>query len=147
ILHPEDAEEALRAGADGVIVSNHGGRQLDAAPAPIEALPAVAEAVGGRLVVMVDGGVWRGADIARAVAAGARFVFAGRPTLYGAAAGGEAGAARALAILLEELDRTMALLGCRTVDELRGSAGTAPRGASGVGRPAAGAASFAASAP
>ncbi len=130
IVHPEDAEQALRAGADGVIVSNHGGRQLDAAPAPIEALPAVVEAVGERLVVMVDGGVRRGADIARAVAAGSRFVLAARPTLYGAAAGGEAGAARALAILLEELDRTMALLGCRTIDELRGATGRGRRGAS-----------------
>ena len=119
ILHPQDAEEALRVGADGLIVSNHGGRQLATAAAPFAVLPTVVDAVGSRLAVMVDGGVRRGSDIVRAVLAGACFVFAGRPTLYGAAAGGEPGAARALTILLDEFDRTMALLGCRTFDELR----------------------------
>jgi (S)-mandelate dehydrogenase len=119
ILDPSDAEEALRIGADGIVVSNHGGRQLDAAPATAAALPAIVKAVRGRVPVLVDGGVRRGADIARAIALGADCVLAGRPTLYGVAAGGEAGAARALALLVEELDRTMAMLGCRSLEELQ----------------------------
>ncbi|MBI3711305.1 MAG: alpha-hydroxy-acid oxidizing protein [Proteobacteria bacterium] len=118
ILSPEDAVLAVAHGIDGIIVSNHGGRQLDAAPAPIEMLPAIRAATGDRLVVMLDSGVRRGADIVKALALGARFVFVGRATLYGAAAGGRAGVDRALAILRRELDRTLGQIGCRSLAEL-----------------------------
>jgi (S)-mandelate dehydrogenase len=112
ILTADDALVALEHGADGIFVSNHGGRQLDGAPAAIEALPPIAAAVGGRIAVLVDGGFRRGADIVKALALGADMVFAGRAALYGAAAGGEAGARRALQILKSEVDRVLALLGC-----------------------------------
>jgi isopentenyl diphosphate isomerase/L-lactate dehydrogenase-like FMN-dependent dehydrogenase len=116
---PEDVERAARLGLDGVVLSNHGGRQLGLAEAPILLLPEAVRAAGGRLAVMLDGGIRRGAHIAAAVALGARFVFAGRPTLYGAAAGGLVGARRALAILRDELDRTLALLGAPDIAALR----------------------------
>jgi isopentenyl diphosphate isomerase/L-lactate dehydrogenase-like FMN-dependent dehydrogenase len=115
---PEDVDRAARLGLDGVVVSNHGGRQLGLAAAPITLLPDAMEAAAGRLAVTLDGGVRRGAHIAAAVALGARFVFAGRPTLYGAAAGGAAGAARAIAILRDEFSRTLALLGAARVSDL-----------------------------
>lgn len=118
VLVADDARLALQHGADGVVVSNHGGRQLDGARAAIDALPAIVEAVGGRMPVLFDSGVRRGADIVKALALGADFVFAGRATLYGAAAGGEAGVARALELLCSETDRVMALIGCNTVAEL-----------------------------
>jgi isopentenyl diphosphate isomerase/L-lactate dehydrogenase-like FMN-dependent dehydrogenase len=118
ILTPDDALLALRHGADGIFVSNHGGRQLDGAPAAIEALPAVATAVGGRMAVLVDGGFRRGADIVKALALGADMVFLGRAALYGAAAGGEPGVRRALQILKDEVDRVLALLGCPAADAL-----------------------------
>ena len=120
ILSPDDARRALALGCDGIVVSNHGGRQLDGALATIDALPAVAEAVAGRAAVLMDGGIRRGADIARALARGADAVMVGRAVLYGLAAGGEAGAAAALAILAEEFARTMRLLGCRDVAAIRG---------------------------
>jgi len=118
ILTADDALLALQHGADGIFVSNHGGRQLDGAPAAIEALPPIAAAVGGRMAVLVDGGFRRGADIVKALALGADMVFAGRAALYGAAAGGEAGARRALQILKSEVDRVLALLGCASTAEL-----------------------------
>lgn len=118
VLVADDARLALQHGADGVVVSNHGGRQLDGARAAIDALPAIVEAVGGRMPVLFDGGVRRGADIVKALALGADFVFTGRATLYGAAAGGEAGVAKALELLRTETDRVMALIGCNTVAEL-----------------------------
>lgn len=118
VLVAGDARLALQHGADGVVVSNHGGRQLDGARAAIDALPAIVEAVGGRMPVLFDSGVRRGADIVKALALGANFVFTGRATLYGAAAGGEAGVARALELLRTETDRVMALIGCNTVAEL-----------------------------
>jgi isopentenyl diphosphate isomerase/L-lactate dehydrogenase-like FMN-dependent dehydrogenase len=118
VLRADDAERATRLGVDGLILSNHGGRQLDAAISGMEALPEVVAAVGRQVAVMVDGGVRRGADIARAVALGAAGVMLGRAPLYGLAAGGEAGAAHALAILRDELDRTLALTGCRSVADL-----------------------------
>jgi len=121
ILHPDDARRAAELGADGVIVSNHGGRQLDCAPAPIEALPAIREAVRDRIVLAIDSGVRRGADVLKAVALGARFVFVGRATLYGVVAGGLAGATRAIDILREEIDLVMAQLGCRSLADLDGS--------------------------
>jgi isopentenyl diphosphate isomerase/L-lactate dehydrogenase-like FMN-dependent dehydrogenase len=118
ILHPQDAALAADCGADAVIVSNHGGRMLDGSPAPIEALPEILDAVGRRLTVMMDSGVRRGSDVVKALALGAQAVLIGRATLYGTAAAGEAGAARAIAILREETDRVMALLGARDVASL-----------------------------
>lgn len=111
ILRPDDALAAAEAGCDGLVVSNHGGRQADYAPAAIEALPAIAEACGGRMTLLFDSGVRRGADIVRARALGAAASLAGRPFAYGAAAGGEAGVARAFEILRTELTRTLGQIG------------------------------------
>ena len=118
IMTVEDAELAARHGADGIFVSNHGGRQLDGAPSPIEVLPHIAAAVGDRLAIMADSGFRRGSDIVKALALGADMVFVGRATLFGAAAGGEPGIARALELLRSEVERVMALLGCNSVEEL-----------------------------
>ncbi len=118
VLAPEDVEEAARLGLDGVILSNHGGRQLGLAAAPAAMLPEAVRAGAGRLLVTLDGGVRRGAHVAAAVALGAAMAFAGRPTLYGAAAAGEAGAAAAIAILRDEFARALALLGARSPAEL-----------------------------
>ncbi|KPK14429.1 MAG: hypothetical protein AMJ67_16205 [Betaproteobacteria bacterium SG8_41] len=118
VLTVEDAQLAARYGADGIFVSNHGGRQLDGAPSPIEILPQIADAVGDRLAIMVDSGFRRGTDIVKALALGADMVFVGRATLYGASAGGEEGVLRAVDLLKSEIDRVMALLGCTTVDAL-----------------------------
>jgi len=117
ILRGDDAAEARERGVDGVVVSNHGGRQLDGAISPLRALPEVAEAAGD-LPVMFDSGVRRGADVVKALALGARFVFVGRPFLYAAAVAGEAGVAHAAALLRAEVDRTLALLGARSLEEL-----------------------------
>ena len=118
ILHPQDALMAVDCGADGVIVSNHGGRNLDGIISPIEALPEVANAVGKRATVLVDSGFRRGSDVVKALALGAHAVQIGRSTLYGVAAGGEEGARRAITIFRDEIDRVMALNGCRSVAEL-----------------------------
>jgi len=118
ILHPQDAVHAADCGADGIIVSNHGGRVIDGAMAPIEVLPEVVAAVGKRMTVMVDSGFRRGSDVIKALALGANAVLIGRSTLYGTAAAGEAGAARAIALFREEIDRVLALLGCRGVGAL-----------------------------
>lgn len=126
ILAAEDAVTAADLGADGIIVSNHGGRQSDVAPASIEALPAIREAVGDRLTVMMDSGVRSGGDVARALAHGAEFCFSARSFLYGAGAAGAAGAAKAAAILIDETNRTMGLLGHTGVSGLRpGTSSTA----------------------
>jgi L-lactate dehydrogenase (cytochrome) len=111
VLTAADARRAVDHGVDGLIVSNHGGRQLDGTPASIEALPEIADAVGDRIEVLLDGGVRRGADVVRALALGARAVMVGRPYLYGLAAGGSAGVRRALDILAGEVDHTLALVG------------------------------------
>jgi isopentenyl diphosphate isomerase/L-lactate dehydrogenase-like FMN-dependent dehydrogenase len=108
----EDAALAVEHGAAGVVVSNHGGRQLDSVPATIDALPEVAEAVAGRIPVLMDGGVRRGTDVAVALALGAEAVLVGRPALWGLAVDGEAGARRALEMLTDELRLALALLGC-----------------------------------
>jgi len=121
ILHPDDARRAVRLGAQGIVVSNHGGRQLDGAPATIRALPAVAGAVTGDAEVYVDGGIRRGADIVKALALGARACLAGRALGYGLGAAGEAGASRAVRILHEELRTTLALAGCPSVHALNAS--------------------------
>lgn len=119
IMNPQDAVAAADCGADGIVVSNHGGIACDGAMAPIEALPAVADAVGSRVTVLIDSGFRRGSDIVKALALGAKTVLTGRATLYGVAAAGEAGASRALEILHEEIHRTLAALGCRSLADLR----------------------------
>jgi L-lactate dehydrogenase (cytochrome) len=111
ILHPEDAKKAESIGADGIVVSNHGGRQLDGAIAPIEALPSIIAAVP-KLTVMIDSGFRRGTDVLKALALGARFVFVGRAAMYGLAVAGERGVTHALTLLQREIDLNLALLGC-----------------------------------
>lgn len=118
ILHPEDAEHALALGADGVVVSNHGGRALDSSIATIDALPGIVAAAGGRMTVFLDSGIRRGSDVVKALALGADAVLVGRAPLYGLAAAGEAGVSRALALLQAETSRTMAMLGARNIAEL-----------------------------
>jgi isopentenyl diphosphate isomerase/L-lactate dehydrogenase-like FMN-dependent dehydrogenase len=118
ILTPAAAHEAVQAGADGVIVSNHGGRQLDYAPATIDVLPEIVAEVGDRVEVLLDGGVRRGSDVIKALSRGARAVLVGRPWLWGVAAGGEAGVERVLTILREEIDICLALLGVPSVADL-----------------------------
>ncbi|MGQ0704109.1 MAG: alpha-hydroxy acid oxidase [Gemmatimonadales bacterium] len=115
ILRVDDAERAAASGAAGIVVSNHGGRQLDTAVAGLDALPAIADAVGDRLVLLVDGGVRRGTDIVKALAAGARAVMVGRPVIWGLALDGEAGVRRVLGLLRDELDLAMALCGTPTL--------------------------------
>ena len=118
VMRADDALRAAEAGVDGLMVSNHGARQLDRAPSPLEVLPALDAAVGDRMVLMLDGGVRRGADILIALASGAKFVFLGRPTLYGAVAGGAAGAVKAVDILRDEINTVMAQIGCPSLDQL-----------------------------
>lgn len=119
LLHPDDARCAIDAGADAVVVSNHGGRQLDDAPATISLLPAIVEAVGDRAEVLFDSGIRRGSDIAKALALGAQACLVGRPTLFGLAAAGEDGARHALNLLRAELEIVLALSGCRTISEAK----------------------------
>jgi len=118
ILSAEDARKAADIGADGIVVSNHGGRQLDHAVAPLDVLAEIVAAVGDRLVILCDSGFRRGTDILKAIALGARGVLVGRPTLYGCAVAGQAGAARAIAILRTEIGRDLALIGCTSLDQL-----------------------------
>jgi L-lactate dehydrogenase (cytochrome) len=117
ILHPDDARRARDLGADGIIVSNHGGRQLDGTVSALEALPSVVAAVG-ELPVMVDSGFRRGTDVLKALALGARFVFIGRPFNYAAAYAGEEGVSHTIGLLKDELQRDMALLGLTRIDEV-----------------------------
>ncbi|MCW8086685.1 alpha-hydroxy acid oxidase [Sabulicella glaciei] len=117
VMHPEDARRSEGEGADGVIVSNHGGRQLDGTASPLRVLPEVVKAAPG-ITVMLDGGVRRGTDILKAVAMGAKFVFVGRPMLHAAGVFGEAGVAHAIDLLKGEVDRDMALLGVNSLDEV-----------------------------
>lgn len=117
ILHPEDAKRARDHGADGIIVSNHGGRQLDGAIAPLRALPDIVEAVGD-YPVMIDSGFRRGTDVLKALALGARFVFFGRPFNYAAAYAGEAGVEHAIRLMWEEIARDMALLGITEIQQM-----------------------------
>lgn len=118
ILRPEDAVRAVDCGADAVIVSNHGGRCLDATVAPIDALPDIVSAVGHRATVIVDSGVRRGTDIVKALALGASCVLSGRPCLYGLSVAGQAGARKVLSMLRDELSTAMGQVGCPTVEEL-----------------------------
>jgi isopentenyl diphosphate isomerase/L-lactate dehydrogenase-like FMN-dependent dehydrogenase len=118
ILSPDDAIRCVELGADAVVVSNHGGRLLDGVPATLSVLAEIVDAVDGRVDVLLDGGIRRGTDVAKAVALGAKACLIGRPYHYGLAAGGEQGVARVLDILLADLDRTLAFLGCPNVAEL-----------------------------
>lgn len=112
LLHPDDAREAVRLGADGLVVSNHGGRQLDAAPSPLEMLPAIRAAVGDQAELILDSGVRRGSDVVIARCLGARAAIFGRPSLYAVAAAGQPGVARVLQIMRSEIDMVMAQIGC-----------------------------------
>lgn len=117
VLNKHDVKTAREAGVDGILVSNHGGRQLDGAVAPLRVLPGIV-AEAGDMTVMLDSGVRRGTDVLKALALGAKFVFAGRPFLYAAAIGGEEGVGHAIGILRDEIDRDMALLGITSLDEM-----------------------------
>jgi (S)-mandelate dehydrogenase len=121
VMHPGDAERAVQLGLDGIVVTNHGGRQLDTSPASIEVLPAIAAAVRGKLAILFDGGIRRGSDVLKACALGADAVLLGRATLYGVAVGGEQGAGHALDLLGQELRLAMNLLGCANIDDLDAS--------------------------
>jgi 4-hydroxymandelate oxidase len=118
ILTAEDAVLAAEHGADGIVVSNHGGRQLDGCPASLDALPEVVEAVAGRLPVLMDGGVRRGTDVVKAIALGASAVMVGRPAAWALAAEGEDGVAGVLGIFRAEIENAMALTGCRSVADV-----------------------------
>ena len=118
VLHPEDAALAVACGADGIIVSNHGGRNLDCSLAPADALPAIAARVGGQTTIILDGAISRGSDVVKALALGAQMVLLGRAPMWGVASGGRAGAVRALELMREEIDRVMALTGCATVADI-----------------------------
>ena len=118
IVRADDAQRAVSTGATGIIISNHGGRQLDHAIAPVAALPAIAEAVGESTQIILDGGIRRGSDIIKALALGADACMIGRPYLFGLAAGGQEGVQRAIDILKSELQRSMRLLGCNDIRQL-----------------------------
>jgi 4-hydroxymandelate oxidase len=118
ISRGDDAKRALDCGVAGIIVSNHGGRQLDTARPTIDALPEVVEAVAGRAEVLMDGGIRRGTDILKALALGARAVQVGRPVLWGLAVNGEAGVRHVLELLRTEFDLALAMCGCHNVDEI-----------------------------
>lgn len=118
VMHPEDARLAVQNGVDALLVSNHGGRQLDTVPAAIELLPAIADAVGGGVPLLLDGGIRRGTDIVKAVALGASAVAIGRPVLWGLVVAGEQGVAQVLETLRSELDRALALCGCGSLQDV-----------------------------
>jgi L-lactate dehydrogenase (cytochrome) len=118
VLHPDDARRAIDAGMDGVLVSNHGGRQIDGSIASLDALPAVVAAVDGRIDVLFDSGVRTGADVMKALALGAKAVLLGRPYIYGLGIGGEAAVRHVLRSLLAELELSMALAGCATLSDV-----------------------------
>ncbi len=118
IMRVDDATRAADLGVDGLMISNHGARQLDRAPSPLDVLPAIDQAVGDRVTLMLDGGVRRGSDVLTALAMGAKFIFLGRATLYGCVAGGEAGAVRAVSIMRNEVELVMKQMGCPSLDQL-----------------------------
>ena len=118
IMHPDDAIRAHSLGVDGIMVSNHGARQLDNAPSPLSVLPAIRDAVGDKMTLMLDGGIRRGLDALIAICMGAKFVFQGRPTLYGVTAGGVAGASKALGIFRREIDLSLAQMGAAKIADL-----------------------------
>jgi len=118
VLHPEDARLAIDHGAVGVIVSNHGARQLDTVPATINALPAIVEAVDGKIEVLIDGGIRRGTDVFKAIALGAKAVGVGRPIIWGLAVDGQQGAKRILDLLRKDFELTMKLCGCTSIQDI-----------------------------
>jgi isopentenyl diphosphate isomerase/L-lactate dehydrogenase-like FMN-dependent dehydrogenase len=118
ILHPDEARKAVEHGVDALIVSNHGGRQLDGAASGLDALPAILDAVGGRIPVLVDGGIRRGGDVVKALALGAKACLIGRPQLWGVSVAGEAGVSRVLEIFRQEIDRAMGLCGVTRIDQI-----------------------------
>ena len=118
VMNAEDARRMMDYGVNGIVVSNHGGRQLDGQPATIEVLPEIVEAVQGRAEVFLDSGIRRGTDVVKAIALGARACLIGRPYFFGLAMGGAAGVIQILQVLANEIDRTLALLGCRTLADL-----------------------------
>jgi (S)-mandelate dehydrogenase len=120
LQHPDDARKALELGCDGIIISNHGGRQFDRGPTPLQSLPAIRQAVGDKIAVMIDGGVRRGADVLATLAYGADFVFCGRAIVYGVSAAGLPGAMRAFDILIDELRRTLGQIGLTRVRDVSG---------------------------
>ncbi len=121
ILHPEDADRAVQTGVAGLIVSNHGGRNLDTAPASIDALPGVAEKVAGRVPLLMDSGIRRGTDVLKSLALGAKAVLIGRPYVHGLAVGGAEGVARVVNILRAEFEMAMALVGCTSIARINRS--------------------------
>jgi isopentenyl diphosphate isomerase/L-lactate dehydrogenase-like FMN-dependent dehydrogenase len=118
LLHPDDAAKSVEHGADGVIVSNHGGRNCDGAPSPLDVLPDIVKAVGDRTTVVFDSGIRRGSDVVKAIALGAKMVLIGRSTLYGTAAAGYDGATRALDIYRGEISRAIANISCNRIAEV-----------------------------
>jgi (S)-mandelate dehydrogenase len=121
VMHPQDAEHAVKLGLDGIVVTNHGGRQLDGVPATLDCLPAIVEVARGKLSIILDSGIRRGTDILKACALGADAVLLGRATLYGVAVGGQAGAGHALDLLSNELRLALTLLGQPDLNQLRAS--------------------------
>ena len=128
IVRPDDARRAVDGGVEGIVVSNHGGNALDGTMATLRALPAVVDAVGSQVEVLMDGGIRRGTDIAKALALGARAVLVGRACAWGLAAAGTAGVERVLELLRDGLDNTLALLGCPSVHDLDPSCLELPAG-------------------
>ena len=118
IIHPQDARLAHEHGVDGIIVSNHGGRQLDTVPATIEVLPEIAEVIAGQMPILIDGGIRRGTDVLKALALGADAVAIGRPVLWGLALDGEAGVTNVLDILRREFDLALALCGYVSIEQI-----------------------------
>jgi L-lactate dehydrogenase (cytochrome) len=118
VMTADDSRHAIDEGASAIVVSNHGGRQLDGVPASIQVLPEIVGAVNGQIEVLMDGGVRRGSDVIKAICLGARAVLVGRAYAYGLAAGGPAGVTRAIEMLRTEMDRTLKLLGCPSISAL-----------------------------
>ena len=118
ILNARDAVRAVKIGATGIVISNHGGRQLDHAASPMSVLPEIVDAVAGRADIIVDGGVRRGTDIVKAIALGAKSCMGGRPYLYGLSAGGQTGVSRAMQIISSELERDMSLMGVSRIENI-----------------------------
>ena len=121
VMHPDDAKQAMKIGYDGIIVSNHGGRQMDASPAPVEVLPDIVEAVGGKITVMVDSGFSSGLDIVRGLALGAQFVFCGRAFMWGLSALGEKGVDHVVDLLTDEITLALTQIGCPDIAKLNAS--------------------------
>ena len=118
LMNADDAEKAIEIGASAIVISNHGGRQLDSAVAPIDVLPEIAERVNGRAEILIDGGIRRGTDIVKAIALGADACLIGRPWVYGLAAKGEKGVGLVIDILSSEVTRTLQLLGCKSINDV-----------------------------